>query len=235
MMNPLHISLDIIFLIGFLVLLFVKRKHMTLLFGLAGGVLYFLVDWGIFYKVMGTRALHINGVEMSEFGKVLFLFWLSMSYGITNFAWIWLWLRRDEYLKEFSVYILVGWLAVAIAATDLGSNLSQITLSRGTGIFHSVMALYLFIAYGAVIIFNIVNKKGIKLPVLWMLAIGILVQLGWEAALLLGGIRSVDYSAFEAIRTLVVNSLIETNPAVPSILLFQYLLYKWRKEDLSRV
>jgi hypothetical protein len=217
-MNPLHITFDIVFLIGFLILLFVKRRHMTLLFGFAGGIIYFLVDWGIFYKIMGTRTILINGVNMSEAGKILFLLWLSMSYGMTNFAWICLWLKRDEYLKEFSIYILVGWVAIAISATDLGANLSQIQLSRGTGIFHAVMALYLILSYCTVVVFNLVNKKGTKLPILWMLAIGILVQFGWEAALLLGSVRSAGYSPFEAIRTLVVNSLIETNPAVPSIL-----------------
>ena len=233
-LNPLHITFDIIFLAGLIILLLVKKRNMTLLFGLAGGIIYFLVDWGIFYKLMGTRAIFINGAEMSEGGKALFLLWLSMSYGVTNFAWIWLWLKRDKHLLEFSAYILIGWLAVAIAATGLGVNLDQIAISRGTDKFHSFMAVFLMLSYGAVIIFNMVNKKGIKLPLLWMFAIGVLVQLGWETALLLGGVRSAGYSAFDAIKTLVVNSLIETNPAVPVILLIQSLLYKWRNEDLKK-
>ena len=234
-LNPLHIGFDIAFLIVFLILLLIKKRNMTVLFGLVGGIIYFLVDWGIFYKVMGTRELFVNGAEMSETGKALFLLWLSMSYGITNFAWIWLWLKRDKHLVEFSAYILIGWLAIAVAATGLGGSLDQITIRRGTNSFHAFMAIFLVLSYGAVIVFNMVNKKGIKLPILWMLAIGILVQLGWETALLLGGVRSAGYSAFEAMRTLVVNSLIETNPAVPSIFLYQYLLYKWRGEDLKRV
>ena len=233
-LNPLHIGFDIVFLLGFIILLIVKKRYMTLLFGLAGGVAYFLVDWGIFYKIMGTREIFFDGAVMGEGGKFWFLMWLSMSYGITNFAWIWLWLRRDKHLKEFSLYILIGWLSVAVAATGLGGELSQISISRGTGIFHAVMAIYLVLAYGAVIVFNLFNKKGKKLPLMWMLAIGILVQLGWEVALLLGGVRSPGFSPYEAIQTLVINSLIETNPAVPSILLFQYLLYKWRGEDLKK-
>ena len=233
-LNPLHIGFDIAFLLVFIVLLIVKKKYMTLLFGLAGGVIYFLVDWGIFYKIMGTREIFLNGVNMGEGGKFWFLLWLSISYGLTNFAWIWLWLRKDKYLKEFSAYILIGWLAIAVAATGLGANLSQITIRRGTDKFHAFMAIFLALSYGSVIVFNMVNKKGIKLPILRMLAIGILVQLGWETALLLGGVRSAGYGAYEAIRTLVVNSLIETNPAVPCIFLFQYLLYKWRGEDLKK-
>ena len=232
-LNILHIEFDVVFLIGFLILLIVKKRYMTLLFGLAGGVLYFVVDWGIFYKIMGTRQIFFNGADMREDGKIFFLLWLSMSYGITNFAWIWLWLRRDKHLLEFSAYILIGWLSIAIAATGLGGNLDKITIRRGTDSFHAVMALYLLLSYAIVIVINLVNKRGTKLPILWMLAIGILVQFGWEAALLLGGVRE-GYNALDAVRTLVVDSLIETNPAVPTIYLLQYLLYKRRGEDLTK-
>lgn len=234
-LNPLHIWFDVIFLLGLVALLIVKKRYMTLLVGLGGGLLYFIVDWGIFYKVMGTREIFLNGADLPEGGKFLFLLWLSMSYGLTNFAWIWLWIKKDKHLKEFSAYILIGWLAVAIAGTGLGSSLPEFTIRRGTGVFHSVMAVYLFIAYGAVIAYNLINKKGKKLPILWMLAIGVLVQFGWEAALLLGGVRSAGYNAFDTVITLVVNSLIETNPAVPSLFLIQYLIYKWRGEDLKAV
>ena len=59
-------------------------------------------------------------------------------------------------------------------------------------------------------------------PLLWLLAIGILVQLGWEAGLLLGGIRSAGFETLgEKLRTLVINSLLETNLGIP----YMYLIY----------
>lgn len=234
-LNPLHIILDVVFLLILMFLLLKKKRYMTLLFGIAGGIIYFIVDWGIFYKIMGTREIFLNGINMSEPGKFLFLLWLSMSYGITNFCWIWLWLKKDDNLKEFSLYILIGWLAVAVAATGLGSNLNQITIRRGTEKFHAFMAIFMAAAYGSVILYNLLNKKGKKLPLLRMLAIGILVQLGWETALLLGGVRSVGYSAFDTISTLIVNSLIETSPAAPVIFGLQILIYRWCGEDLKLV
>ncbi len=49
-------------------------------------------------------------------------------------------------------------------------------------------------------------------PLYIWLAIGVLVQFGWEAGLLLGGIRSAGFASFgEKLRTLTVNSLLETN------------------------
>ena len=45
----------------------------------------------------------------------------------------------------------------------------------------------------------------------WLLAIGVLVQFGWELGLLIGGIRSAGFSLSEKFAPLVINSLLETN------------------------
>ncbi|MCX5976136.1 MAG: hypothetical protein NTV33_04730 [Coprothermobacterota bacterium] len=57
------------------------RRFQALLAGIAGGILYFLVDYGIFYLALGTRV--ITGADTFRL-----LLWLSFSYGLTNFAWI---------------------------------------------------------------------------------------------------------------------------------------------------
>lgn len=55
-------------------------------------------------------------------------------------------------------------------------------------------------------------------PLYIWLAIGVLVQFGWEAGLLLGSIRSAGFASFgEKLRTLTVNSLLETNLGVPYV------------------
>lgn len=100
---PLYIWLDITFLCVFTYLLLRKKKYMTVLVGLVMGVVYMLVDYGIFHLVCHSRS--------SSAGHSLFwvLLWMSMSYGFTNFAWIWLWLSKDEHLLEWSVLILAWW------------------------------------------------------------------------------------------------------------------------------
>ena len=55
-------------------------------------------------------------------------------------------------------------------------------------------------------------------PLYIWLAIGVLVQFGWEAGFLLGGIRSAGFASFgEKLRTLTVNSLLETNLGMPYV------------------
>lgn len=100
---PLYIWLDIAFLCVFLALLLMKKKYMTVLVGLVMGVVYMLVDYGIFHLVCHSRTI-------SE-GHSLFLvlLWMSVSYGFTNFTWIWLWLSKDEHLFEWSLLILGWW------------------------------------------------------------------------------------------------------------------------------
>lgn len=49
-------------------------------------------------------------------------------------------------------------------------------------------------------------------PLYIWLTIGVLVQFGWEAGLPLDGIRSAGFASFgKKLRTLTVNSLLETN------------------------
>lgn len=208
-LNKLYILLDIIFLISLLALLLIKKRYVAVLFGIFGGILYFAVDYGIFYKVLETRV--VSGAN-----PFWFLLWLSMSYGFTNFVWIWLWLDHDENLLEWSVYIPIGWLAVVLISANFGAPFGEIAISRGTGSYHGVMALILFLSYGIVIIHNMVVKdKSEKWPLVWMLLIGILVQFSWEFILLITGIRATGFGP------LIVNSLLETNLGIPII----YLIY----------
>ena len=58
------------------------------------------------------------------------------------------------------------------------------------------------------IIYNLRQKEPAgRIRISWLLAIGILVQFGWEAGLLLGGVRSAGFSFAEKLRPLIVNSL----------------------------
>lgn len=61
--NLLYIILDSCFILFLLGLLLFKKKYITLLWSLAGGVLYFIVDFGYFYLLSHTRTITINSVE----------------------------------------------------------------------------------------------------------------------------------------------------------------------------
>lgn len=82
-MNSLYIWLDIAYLVILPGVLFWTKRRQAAIAGLIGGALYFAVDYGIFYLLPGTR--QVVGTD-----PFWFLLWLSISYGFTNFVWIWL-------------------------------------------------------------------------------------------------------------------------------------------------
>lgn len=227
---PLYIYLDIAFLLTFVILLILKKKYMTLLVGFLMGIVYMLVDYGIFHLLLHTRSI-------SE-GHSLFwvLLWMSMSYGFTNFTWIWLWLSKDEHLFEWSFLILCWWFCCPLLTQTFAPAAAPIVIERTTGAYHGYMAAILFVGYFGVILYNLLQKekaKRIRIP--YLLAIGILVQFGWEAGLLLGGIRSAGFaSVTDKLHTLLVNSLLETNLGMPYVYVL-YILYSSRfTEQLRR-
>lgn len=221
-LNQLYVYLDICFLVVFLGLLAYTKRYLTTIFALAGGVIYFVVDYGIFYLFLGTRI-----VEGASY--FWFLLWLSMSYGITNFAWIWLWIKKDKHLLKWSLLIFFWWLICPIIARVFGAEFGEIAIQRGTTQYHWVMAFFLVLGYGIIVVHNIRTKdKEKRIDILWLLAIGILVQLGWEFALFVTGIRQGGFSI------LIVNSLLETNMGIPYIYFIYRKITKHYQEDLSK-
>ena len=224
--NLAYIILDSIFLLVFAGLLLYKKRRLTLIWGLFGGVLYFAVDYGIFHLLTHSRA--ITGGSM-----FWVLLWMSMSYGFTNFAWIWLALKRDEYIKEWTFLIFVWWIACPILAKMFPST--EIHIERTTGAYHGIMGAILFVSYLAAIIYNFTQSdKSTRFNILWLFIIGVLAQLGWEFSLLIGGIRSDGFTIEQKIITLIVNSLVETNLGLPAIYLIYLAITSKFSEDLSK-
>ena len=228
---PLYIWMDVAFLALFAGLLILKKKYMTVLIGTLAGVLYMLVDYGIFHLVCHSRSIS------DGYSLFFVLLWMSLSYGFTNFAWIWLWISKDRRLFEWSLLILIWWFVCPLLAKTFSPpDVTYIIIQRTTGEYHGYMAAILFAGYAGVIIYNLFqkdNKARINIP--WLLAIGVLVQFGWEAGLLLGGIRSAGFEGIEdKLRSLFINSLLETNLGMPYIY-FIYLAYSSRfTEDMRR-
>jgi hypothetical protein len=221
-MNYLYIYLDLGFLVLFLGLLLWQKKYQAVIVGLLGGLLYWAVDFGIFYAWLGTRS--VQGANTAWF-----LLWLSMSYGFTNFVWIWLWLDHDKHLLEYSLWIPLVWFSEALISQYAGQNTGTITITRGTGQYHWVMALFLVVGYGYLIIHNLAVTSAKRYPILWILAIGILVQFAWESILAITGIRNQSW------QTLIINSLLETNMGLPYLFLIHRSLNKKVGEDLKHV
>jgi hypothetical protein len=218
-LSGLYILLDIMFLLIVGYLLIRLNKLSALYFGIAGAIIYFIVDYGIFYLLLQTRQV----VGANPF---VFLLWLSISYGFTNFLWIWLFLDRDKNIMEWSLLIVIGWFSIALISQSFGADFARISISRGTGSYHGAMAIMLLIGYLIVIVYNLLSENTEKIPILKLLFIGIIVQFSWESVLLLSGIRP------EGFKPLIINSLLETNLGIP----YLFFIHKFLKKlSLSKV
>ena len=186
---------------------------MTFLVGFLAGILYMAVDYGIFHLVCHSRSIS------DVYSLFWVLLWMSMSYGFTNFTWIWLWISKDKHLFEWSMLILMWWFVCPLLTNTFApQNMDKVIIQRTTGEYHGYMAAIMFVGYLILIIYNLSRDKEHRINIPWLLAIGILVQFGWEAGLLIGGIRSAGFATVEEkLKPLVVNSLLETNLGMPYI------------------
>jgi len=225
--NFLYVYLDIAWLLALLVIFIIKKRYVAIIAGLIGSIIYFIVDYGIFYLALGTRS--VAGAEPASL-----LLWLSISYGFTNFAWIWLWLDRDGYALEWSLLIISGWFATALLSQNFGGSFATISIQRGTSSYHGVMAAIMLAGYAILILKNIraasSTENGSKrINILWILAIGILVQFSWESVLLITGIRPTG------LMPLIVDSILETNLGLPYLYLIHNAISRKYKENFTRI
>lgn len=229
-LNLLYIILDSIFIVIYMGLLIWKKRYSTAIFALFGGILYTVVDFGGFYLLSHSRTVYINGELQGVSGTFWVLLWMSMSYGITNFAFIWVMLSRDKLMKYWLFLIIMWWL-ICPSISELGGP-ATITTSRTTGAYHGWMGVVLVTGY-LVLTILLMRKEQEKafVSILYLCLIGFLVQFGWEFSLLINGIRPMNAAS---IRTLIVNSCLETNLGMPTTFA---LFYFWRKrfnEDMTR-
>lgn len=61
---------------------------------------------------------------------------MSVSYGFTNFTWIWLWISRDSHLFEWSLLILSWWFCCPLLTQTFAGDAPLITIQRTTGAYH---------------------------------------------------------------------------------------------------
>lgn len=240
-----YLLIDSVLLCLFVVLLFLKKKKVTAYWALCGGVLYWLVDYGYFYLISQSRQITFTINEVTtvctSLETALVLLWMSMSYGILDFAFIWLWLNKDKHAKEFTALIVIYWCCIPLIATIFDNSIPSmiyIETTRSTGKYHGVMGLIMLVGYVMLIIKNLFAKtKEDKAPILRLFIIGFMAQFLWEFFLLVFNIRSQNYDSDMArqLSTLLQNSLVETNLGMPYIYLINKAVTKRWNDDKSPV
>jgi len=210
-------------------MLLYKKRRLTFFFALFGGVLYTIVDYCGFYLWSHSREVFISGELQGSGMTFLVLLWMSMSYGITNFTFIWVLLNKDK-LAKYWIFLIVMWWMISPSIASLGGD-STITTFRTTTSYHGIMGIILVVGYLALITVLLIKEKSF-VNVLTLCLIGISVQFCWEFALLINGIRPLNENS---IQTLIVNSCLETNLGMPIIYALHYLIRKHLNEDCTKV
>ena len=209
--NVLYIWIDTILLLAFVCILTRLRRWAALVVGLLGGVLYFIVDYGLFYVLLGTRTVIGMSIVPLEF-------WLSFSYGITNMAWMWLWFDEPDNRWEWSIFFPTGWLTSALVSQGFGGAFHSVHIARHVSSYHGIMVVFALAGYAWLAIHNLRHPDE-RYSIRSALTIGIGIQFTWEAVLMISGIRPLAW------HPLVIDSLIETNLGAPFMLL---IVNAWR-------
>lgn len=237
-----YVILDSIFVIFFVSFLFFRKKYVTGIFSLIGGILYFLVDFLIFYLALGSRVIYISSSDVfntaDAFITCMILLWMSLSYGILDFAFIWLWLSYDKKALQYTFLIVIWWICCPLIASfidNLCPNMIYIMTTRSTMKYHGVMGIIMVVGYFFLIIKDILYKE--KIPLVRLFVIGFMAQFLWEFILFIFNIRSLNYSDdfIRVISTMLQDSLVETNLGMPYLYLINKAVSKRFKDCDSLV
>ena len=82
-----------------------------------------------------------------------------MSYGITNFIFIWVLVSKDKLAKYWLFLIIMWWLICPSIASMGGEN--NITTFRTTTSYHGIMGIILVISYLILLIYTLISGKEI--------------------------------------------------------------------------
>lgn len=238
-----YLIIDSICLILLLFLLIRKKKYVTLIWSLFGGILYWIVDYGYFYLLSHSREIFFTVGETTALADSLItslvLLWMSLSYGILDFAFIWLWLSKDEDRKEFTWLIVTFWCTIPLTSTIFDNsipNMIYFTTTRSTGKYHGIMALIMLVGYLILIIDNLRKKPEERADIKTIFLIGFMSQFLWEFFLLVFNIRSTIYQDDfrRQMLTLLQDSLIETNLGLPYMYFINKAVMGKYNENLTK-
>jgi len=173
---------------------------------LIGGLgINFLIDYGIWFHI-GVREIslpiHFFG------GTFLFFFWFSLSYGV-EYAYTFLMFEERNKIK-WTLFILMGWLVVALLSQLIPLNNSHIVTIRHMSDLRFIRIGIVIIGYVLLIFLKYDWRK-----ILFLFFIGFLIHFMMEFSLLINGIRP------GSLLILLENSLIEFNMGMP----FFYLIW----------
>jgi hypothetical protein len=213
-----YIFFDIAFLMLFIFLLIKSKKKIPLMFLFIGGIINFLIDWGVWYNLSDIREISVpdNFLPFLSFGLKVFIFflWFSISYGL-EYAWVFLMFDKNSKKLKWTIILFAGWILVGLLSQLLPLNDAQITTIRHMPDLRIWRVIIVVAGYTLLVLLKYKWKT-----IAYLFFIGFTIHFMMEFSLLITGIRPGSFSI------LLENSLIEFNMGIPILYLIYDKLFK---------
>jgi len=227
---------DFAFTIIWMIILYKKGYIKPLLFGLMGIAINFVVDYGLWYNVMGIRTVEGLPVWMSP---LTFFVYFSITYGMMQYSYVQVMFTKKfedpERLKkeriEIALLFFFGWLVIAYLSELVPLDDTLVTVTRIMTNQRVIEILVVIVEFSFLAFLAHKKKFGIDWRVIgYIFCVGFFVHFSMEFTLFLPGIR--QSSLFD----LVFNSLFEFNMGAPLLyLMLNVLIPRFEKRKTMQV
>jgi len=213
--------LDLIFTAIWTFLLYKKGYIKPLIFGLFGIMINMLVDYGVWYSILGIRTIGGLPFWISPFA---FFVYFSITYGMVQYSYVQVMFSIDnrkqnakQEMLRWSLFLFGGWLLFGLLSFVLPINDAEINVQR-VMTEQRIFQIYGIIAeYALLALLAYKGKFDLSLKkILYIFSVGFFVHFSMELTLLLSGIRILDFF------NLIFNSIIEFNTGAPILYLLLF-------------
>ncbi|MBN2154558.1 MAG: hypothetical protein JW776_00755 [Candidatus Lokiarchaeota archaeon] len=203
------IYFDLLFLVIWIYFL-VKRKYwIPVLWGFIGFLTYLIIDYYIWYIVMGSRTY--TGPINPQF----FFLWFTFSAGFAQFSYVSIMFEKRNFrdMKIFTLLFFIGWTIIGLFSQWIPLNDASIELARNMSAGNQRLIMSV-IAAGNVVLalfFRWIRKLRWE-DILYIFLVGTLVELNLELSLLVSGIR-LEQDTW-SVTLMLVNTIVEFNVGI---------------------
>ncbi|MFW9844273.1 MAG: hypothetical protein ACFFEV_06845 [Candidatus Thorarchaeota archaeon] len=224
------ILFDLLFTSVWIIVLYKKGYIKPLLFGLMGIVINLIVDYGIWYSIMGIRTIDGLPSWMSPFA---FFAYFSITYGMMQYSYVQVMFtnkpdqpeeeKRDRI--QMATLFFGGWLLIAYLSVLAPIYDIEMTVTRTMTNQRIIEIIVVIVEYAILGILAYKKKYGLNLSTIgYIFLVGFFVHFSMEFTLFLPGIRQ------SGLFDLVFNSIVEFNMGTPILYLMLNALIPYLEE-----
>jgi len=220
------IFFDLLFLVIWISFLVYKKYHSAILWGIAGWIIYLIIDYLIWYRLSGTR--HYEG----PLNPHIFFLWFCFSPGFVQFSYVIVMFekRNVREILFWTFLFYAGWTLTGLLSQWLHFDDDLIRISRDMGKGNQRLIMVSLAVLNFLIgVLLIALRKLTWKHLIYLFLVGTLVELALEFSLFVSGIR-IEQGQW-SLSMMTVNALTEFNCGIVTM----YLLWKaFKSENLKK-